>query len=243
VTVNIVYRRTGNNVAWNPDRDVWWHEAMETARPYCPPEHMDSEDNLFMLFTSGSTGKPKGLVHTTGGYLLYAALTHRTIFDLRENDIYACVADVGWVTGHSYIVYGPLCNGSTTFMFESTPLYPTAARYWDMVERHKINIFYTSPTALRALMAHGDAPVKRHDRSSLRILGSVGEPINPEAWRWFYEVVGDSNRFIVDTYWQTETGGMMCTPFPGATNVMKPGLCMLPFFGVEPVMLDAQSVR
>ena len=201
---------------------------------------MDAEDTLFTLYTSGSTGKPKGVAHATAGYLLYAAMTTKYSFDLRDDDVFACVADVGWITGHSYIVYGPLCNGATTVMFESIPTYPDPGRYWDMVAAHKITVFYTAPTAIRALMAYGDSHVKKHDRSSLRILGSVGEPINPEAWRWYFEVVGDSRCSVADTYWQTETGGHIMTPLPGVTPV-KPGSCCLPFFGVAPLIVDAQS--
>jgi acetyl-CoA synthetase len=224
-------------VPFRAPRDVWWHEAVEAERPYCPPTWVDSEDYLFFLYTSGSTGKPKGVAHSSGGYLLYAALTHRYVFDCRENDVYACVADLGWVTGHSYILYGPLCNGVTTFMFESTPLYPDASRYWDMVERHRFTVFYTAPTAIRALMKFGPDAVKKHDLSSLRMLGSVGEPINPEAWRWYHDVVGGGKRSVVDTFWQTETGGIMITGLPGCTP-MKPGAASLPFFGVEPAVLD-----
>ena len=201
------------------------------------PESCDSEDPLFILYTSGSTGKPKGVLHTQGGYLLYAAVTHKYVFDYREQDIYCCAADVGWVTGHSYIVYGPLCNGATTVMFESLPTYPDAGRYWDMVERHKINIFYTAPTAIRAIQKEGDAFVKKHNRSSLRILGSVGEPINRDAWLWYYNVVGDAKCPVVDTWWQTETGGILISPLPGAT-LTKPGSATRPFFGVQPVVVD-----
>jgi len=237
----LVHKRThSESVPFHPPRDIWLPEAMAKARPYCPAEEVDSEDLLFILYTSGSTGKPKGVVHTTAGYLLYAATTHRFIFDWHPQDIYACMADIGWITGHSYIVYGPLCNGATTFMFESVPTYPNPARYWDMVERHKINIFYTAPTAIRALMKFGNEHVGRHDRSSLRVLGSVGEPINGPAWKWYYEVVGDKRCSIVDTYWQTETGGIMITPLPGAT-VMKPGAACFPFFGVKPVLLDHKT--
>mmetsp|Transcript_13551 Transcript_13551/g.19308 ORF Transcript_13551/g.19308 Transcript_13551/m.19308 type:complete len:654 (+) Transcript_13551:42-2003(+) len=232
VTTCFVFKRTGAKIDWTEGRDIWWHEAVLNERPYCPPEWMDSEDTLFMLYTSGSTGKPKGIQHSTGGYLVYTTLTTRYVFDLRPDDVYACVADVGWITGHSYIVYGPLSNGATTLMFESTPLYPDASRYWDMVERHKINIFYTAPTAIRALMKFGEEPVKKHDRSSLRVMGSVGEPINPEAWSWYYNVVGDSSKYIVDTFWQTETGGIVCTPLPGITP-MKPGAAMQPFLGID----------
>ena len=237
-----VLRRTGGQVAMKPGRDVWWHEATASQRPYCPAEAMDSEDILFLLYTSGSTGKPKGVAHTTAGYLLFTAATHKYVFDYREGDIYACMADVGWVTGHSYIVYGPLCNGATTFMFEGIPTFPDAGRYWDMVERHQINLFYTAPTAIRAIAKEGDAPAKQYDRSSLRVLGSVGEPINPEAWRWYHEVVGDGRCAIVDTFWQTETGGHMITPLPGV-HALKPGSATFPFFGVEPAILDEKGVE
>jgi acetyl-CoA synthetase len=233
----IVCRRTGGNVPFKEGRDLWMDEAMARERPYCPAEPMDSEDTLFLLYTSGSTGKPKGIAHSTAGYLLYAALTHKYVFDYREGDIYCCAADVGWVTGHSYVVYGPLANGATTVMFEGIPTFPDAGRYWDMVQRHKITIFYTAPTAIRAIAKDGDQFAKRYDRSSLRVLGSVGEPINPEAWRWYYEVVGDGRCTIVDTFWQTETGGIMITPLPGATD-LKAGSATLPFFGVVPAVLD-----
>jgi acetyl-CoA synthetase len=241
-TVRTVFvaRRTGNKVPFYDHRDIWLREAMDGERPYCPIEHMDSEDTLFLLYTSGSTGRPKGVAHTTAGYLLHAALTHRYVFDYHDGDIYACVADVGWITGHSYVVYGPLCNGATTLLFESIPLYPDAGRYWDLVERHRINQFYGTPTAIRAIAREGDSFVKAHDRSSLRILGTVGEPINPEAWRWYYEVVGESRCPIMDTWWQTETGGIMISPLPGAT-ALKPGSATFPFFGVEPVLLDEQG--
>ena len=236
-----VFKRTGEDgIAYTAGRDVHMDELVPKMRPYCPAEPMDSEDTLFTLYTSGSTGKPKGVAHATAGYLLYAAMTTKYSFDLRDDDVFACVADVGWITGHSYIVYGPLCNGATTVMFESIPTYPDPGRYWDMVAAHKITVFYTAPTAIRALMAYGDAHVKKHDRSSLRILGSVGEPINPEAWRWYFEVVGDSRCSVADTYWQTETGGHIMTPLPGVTPV-KPGSCCLPFFGVAPLIVDAQS--
>jgi len=201
---------------------------------------MDSEDTLFMLYTSGSTGKPKGIQHSNAGYLLYTMMTHKYVFDIKPDDVYACVADVGWITGHSYIVYGPLANCSTTLMFESTPLYPDAGRYWDMVERHKITIFYTAPTAIRALMKSGEEPVKKYDRSSLRVMGSVGEPINPEAWKWYFDVVGDGKRAIVDTYWQTETGGIIVTPLPGCTP-MKPGAAMRPFFGIDLALYNTED--
>ncbi|MGR9051413.1 MAG: acetate--CoA ligase [Gammaproteobacteria bacterium] len=236
----IVVKNTGNDIAWQPDRDVWFHEAMEQASNECPPEPMDAEDPLFILYTSGSTGKPKGVLHTTGGYLLYAAMTHKYVFDYHDGDIYWCTADIGWVTGHSYIIYGPLCNGATTLMFEGVPTYPEADRFWRIVDKHRVNIFYTAPTAIRALMARGDDFVKRTDRSSLRILGSVGEPINPEAWEWYYHVVGDARCPIVDTWWQTETGGILITPLPGAIP-LKPGSATLPFFGVRPEVLDNQG--
>jgi acetyl-CoA synthetase len=219
-------------------RDIRMDPLVEVQRPYCPPEHMDSEDSLFILYTSGSTGKPKGLLHTTGGYALYAKMTTQITFDLHPGDLFACVADCGWITGHTYVVYGPLLNGSTTFMFESTPVYPDEGRYWDMVQRHKITQFYTAPTAIRLLMRYGDEAPKKYDLSSLKVLGTVGEPINPEAWRWYYEVVGKSNCTVVDTYWQTETGGHIITNLPGVTP-MKPGSCTLPFYGVNTVVLDA----
>eukprot|EP01098_Paradermamoeba_levis_P003957 TRINITY_DN173_c0_g1_i4.p1 TRINITY_DN173_c0_g1~~TRINITY_DN173_c0_g1_i4.p1 ORF type:complete len:672 (-),score=214.28 TRINITY_DN173_c0_g1_i4:59-2074(-) len=220
-----------------PKRDIWMNELMAKQRPYCPAVAMNSEDILFLLYTSGSTGKPKGVAHTTAGYLLHAALSHKFVFDYQEGDIYACMADIGWITGHSYIVYGPLANGATTFMFESTPLYPNASRYWDMVERHKINIFYTAPTAIRTLMSHGTHHVTKHDLSSLRILGSVGEPINPEAWIWYHDYVGNKNCAIVDTYWQTETGGHIVTPLPGC-HKLKAGSAVAPFFGIDVAVLD-----
>jgi acetyl-CoA synthetase len=236
----LVYQRTPTEVNMVSGRDVWWHEAALNERPFCPAVPMDSEDFLFLLYTSGSTGKPKGMAHSTAGYLVWAMLTVKYVFDLRPDDIFACVADVGWITGHSYIVYGPLANGATTFMFESLPTYPNPSRYWDMVQRHRITQLYTAPTAIRALMQFGDQPLEGYDRSSLRVLGSVGEPINPEAWRWYYHMVGGSKAAVVDTYWQTETGGHMLTPLPGATP-MKPGSATFPFFGVEPVLLDPQS--
>jgi acetyl-CoA synthetase len=237
-----VFKRTGADLSshWTEGRDVWMDELAAKQRPYCPPEWMDSEDSLFILFTSGSTGSPKGVAHTTAGYLLYAAMTCKTSFDLRPGDVHACVADIGWITGHSYIVYGPLCNGVTTVMFESTPMYPTPARYWDLVEKHQVTSFYTAPTAIRAIMALGDEHVTKHDRSSLRTLGSVGEPINPEAWQWYYNVVGQGKCSVVDTYWQTETGGHLMTPMPAKTPV-KPGSCCFPFYGIEPVVLDAST--
>mmetsp|Transcript_12752 Transcript_12752/g.33270 ORF Transcript_12752/g.33270 Transcript_12752/m.33270 type:complete len:527 (+) Transcript_12752:2-1582(+) len=236
----LVHKRTGKPVPFVEGRDLWLHEAMANERPVCPAVACDSEDPLFLLYTSGSTGKPKGVMHTTAGYLLWSCLTHFYTFDYRPGDVYACVADIGWITGHSYIVYGPLCNGATTFMFESVPTYPDAGRYWDMVARHKITQFYTAPTAVRALMKFGTECVKKHDRSSLRVLGTVGEPINPEAWKWYFEEVGDSQCVIVDTFWQTETGGHMLTGLPGCTP-MKPGAASFPFFGVKPAVIDAQS--
>jgi len=238
----IVCRRTGNAVPMLAGRDQYMDEAMAREKPYCPPEAMDSEDPLFLLYTSGSTGKPKGIQHSSAGYLLYAAMTHKYVFDYREGDIYCCAADVGWVTGHSYVVYGPLCNGATTVMFEGIPTYPDAGRYWDMVSRHKITIFYTAPTAIRAIAKDGDHLAKKYDRSSLRVLGSVGEPINPEAWRWYYEVVGEGRCTIVDTFWQTETGGIMITPLPGVT-ALKAGSATLPFFGIQPVIVDDKGVE
>jgi len=240
VHTTIIVRRTGNDVPGGGDRDVWYHEAMAEASVDCPPEEMDAEDPLFILYTSGSTGKPKGVLHTTGGYQLFAAMTHKYIFDYHDGDIYWCTADVGWVTGHSYIVYGPLANGATTLMFEGVPTYPDASRFWQVVDKHQVNIFYTAPTALRALMGQGDALVKGCSRASLRLLGSVGEPINPEAWEWYYHVVGDERCPIVDTWWQTETGGILITPLPGAIG-QKPGSATLPFFGVQPALLDADG--
>jgi len=236
----IVYRRTGANINWLKQRDVWYHEAMATAAADCPPEQMDSEDPLFILYTSGSTGKPKGVLHTTGGYILYTAITHKYVFDYHDKDIYWCTADVGWVTGHSYMIYGPLCNGATTLMFEGIPTYPDAGRFWEIVDRHQVNIIYTAPTALRALMGLGDDFVKKYSRASLRILGTVGEPINPEAWEWYYHVVGAGRCPIVDTWWQTETGGILITPLPGATD-LKPGSATWPFFGIEPGIVDEKG--
>ena len=240
VQKTVVVKRTGGNVAWVEGRDVWYHELMTTASADCPPEHMDAEDPLFILYTSGSTGKPKGVLHTTGGYLLHTAITHKYIFDYHDGDIYWCTADVGWVTGHSYIVYGPLCNGATTLMFEGIPTYPNVSRFWEVVDKHQVNIFYTAPTAIRSLMREGEEPVKRTSRKSLRLLGSVGEPINPEAWEWYYHNVGDGRCPIVDTWWQTETGGILITPLPGATP-LKPGSATRPFFGVCPAMVDAEG--
>lgn len=238
-----VFKRTGNpNVRLNPAIDIDMSQELAKYRPYCPAEWMDSEDLLFILYTSGSTGTPKGVAHTTAGYLLYTMMTTKYVFDIHEDDVHACVADCGWITGHSYIVYGPLANGATTVMFESTPMYPDCGRYWDLVQRHRVTKFYTAPTAIRALMAHGDAKVREYDRSSLRILGSVGEPINPEAWRWYYEVVGEKQCYIADTYWQTETGGHVGTGLPAVTP-MKPGSCTKPFFGIDFVITDEQGVH
>jgi acetyl-CoA synthetase len=233
----LVVRRTGGQVAWEEGRDYWYHEEVAKVSADCRPEKMKAEDPLFILYTSGSTGKPKGVLHTTGGYLVYAAMTHQYVFDYHDDDIYWCTADVGWVTGHSYIVYGPLANGATTLMFEGVPNYPSASRFWDVIDKHQVNIFYTAPTAIRALMQLGDAPVKRTSRKSLRLLGSVGEPINPEAWEWYHRVVGDARCPIVDTWWQTETGGILITPLPGATK-MKPGSATRPFFGCQPALVD-----
>ncbi|MCA9831356.1 MAG: acetate--CoA ligase [Dehalococcoidia bacterium] len=238
----LVFRHTGGTIPMTQGRDIWWHDAVPAQPAECEPEPMDSEDPLFILYTSGSTGKPKGVLHTQAGYLLYTALTFLYTFDYREGDIFCCAADVGWITGHSYIVYGPLANGATSVVFESIPTHPDAGRYWDMIDRLGINIFYTAPTALRALMREGDEPVKRYKRTSLRVLGSVGEPINPEAWRWYYNVVGDGRCAVVDTYWQTETGGHMITGLAGATP-MKPGSGSLPFFGVQPVVVDEVGVE
>ncbi len=233
----LVIQHTKGSIDWNDQHDVWYHEIAETVSTDCTPEVMDAEDPLFILYTSGSTGKPKGVQHTTAGYLLYTAVTHKYTFDYKEGDIYWCTADVGWITGHSYILYGPLANGATTLMFEGIPSYPDASRFWQVVDKHKVNIFYTAPTAIRALMSEGDEPVKKTSRASLRLLGSVGEPINPEAWEWYYNVVGDARCPIVDTWWQTETGGFMITPLPGAT-ALKPGSASKPFFGVKPNLID-----
>jgi len=237
VSTVVVVERTQGEVEWVEGRDLWYHQAMQTVSRDCPAEPMDAEDPLFILYTSGSTGKPKGVLHTTGGYLLGAAMTHKYVFDYHEGDIYWCTADVGWVTGHSYIVYGPLANGATSLIFEGVPNYPDASRFWQVIDKHQVNIFYTAPTALRALMREGEEPVRKTSRASLRLLGSVGEPINPEAWEWYYHVVGDTRCPIVDTWWQTETGSIMITPLPGATN-LKPGSATRPFFGVQPVLLD-----
>ena len=236
----LTIRHTGGEIGWDGKRDVWYHELMQQADGDCPAEEMDAEDPLFILYTSGSTGKPKGVLHTTGGYLLYAAMTTKYTFDLHDGDIFWCSADVGWVTGHSYTVYGPLAIGGTTLMFEGIPTYPDASRFWQAVDKHRVNVFYTAPTAIRALMREGDAPVKKTSRASLRILGTVGEPINPEAWEWYYHVVGDGRCPIVDTWWQTETGGHLITPLPGATP-LKPGSATRPFFGIEPGIMDAEG--
>ncbi len=233
----IVVRHTGADVPWKNGRDIVCQEALVRASADCPAEEMDAEDPLFILYTSGSTGKPKGVLHTSGGYLVYAAMTHRYVFDYHDGDIFWCTADVGWVTGHTYIVYGPLCNGATTVMFEGVPNYPSTSRFWEVIDKHKVNIFYTAPTAIRALMREGDAPVKKTSRASLRLLGTVGEPINPEAWEWYYHTVGDARVPIVDTWWQTETGGILITPLPGATK-LKPGSATRPFFGVVPGIVD-----
>ena len=235
-----VVKCTGADVNFVTGRDVWYHEMVDATTADCPPEEMNAEDPMFILYTSGSTGKPKGVLHTTGGYIVWASMTHQYVFDYHDGDIYWCTADVGWVTGHSYIVYGPLANGATTLMFEGVPNYPDASRFWQVCDKHKVNIFYTAPTAIRALMGLGDEFVTKTDRSSLRLLGSVGEPINPEAWMWYHEVVGDSRCPIVDTWWQTETGGIMITPLPGATDT-KPGSATRPFFGVQPQLVDADG--
>ncbi|WP_075214185.1 acetate--CoA ligase [Mongoliimonas terrestris] len=236
----IVVKRTGGAIAMTEGRDFWYEEEAAKVSADCPPEPMNAEDPLFILYTSGSTGKPKGVLHTTGGYLVYASMTHQYVFDYHDGDIYWCTADVGWVTGHSYIVYGPLANGATTLMFEGVPTYPDAGRFWQVIDKHKVTIFYTAPTAIRSLMGAGNDPVKKTSRASLRILGSVGEPINPEAWLWYHNIVGDGRCPIVDTWWQTETGGILITPLPGAT-ALKPGSATLPFFGVKPAVVDAEG--
>ena len=236
----IVVKRTGNNINWDDKRDVWYHEAVADAPLECPPEEMNAEDPLFILYTSGSTGKPKGVLHTTGGYLVYASMTHQYVFDYHDNEIYWCTADVGWITGHSYIVYGPLANGATTLIFEGVPNYPNFSRFWDICDKHDVNIFYTAPTAIRALMREGNGPVEQTNRSSIRLLGTVGEPINPEAWKWYHDVIGEGRCPIVDTWWQTETGGILISPLPGATD-LKPGSATKPFFGIRPEIVDADG--
>jgi acetyl-CoA synthetase len=236
----IVVRHTGGGVSWVEGRDIWYHEAMAAASRDCPPAEMSAEDPLFILYTSGSTGKPKGVLHTTGGYLVFVSMTHQYVFDYHDGDVYWCTADVGWVTGHSYILYGPLANGATTLMFEGVPNYPDPARFWQVIDKHSVNIFYTAPTAIRALMREGESYVKKTGRKSLRVLGSVGEPINPEAWLWYYNVVGERRAPIVDTWWQTETGGILITPLPGATP-LKPGSATRPFFGVNPCIVDGEG--
>ena len=235
-----VVRHTGGDIDWNEKLDRWYHKSISAASVDCPPEEMNAEDPLFILYTSGSTGKPKGVLHTTGGYMVYASMTHEYVFDYQDNDIYWCAADVGWVTGHSYIIYGPLANGAITTMYEGLPNWPSASRIWEIVDKHSISILYTAPTAIRALMREGNGPVKKTNRRSLRLLGSVGEPINPEAWLWYYKVVGDERCPIVDTWWQTETGGIMITPLPGAT-ILKPGSATRPFFGVKPALVDTEG--
>ena len=233
----VVVKRTGGEIGWTEGRDCWYHDIVPAQPAECEPEEMGAEDTLFILYTSGSTGQPKGVLHTTGGYMVYAAMTHQYVFDYKDGDIYWCTADVGWITGHSYIVYGPLANGATSLMFEGVPNYPSFSRFWEVVDKHKVNTFYTAPTAIRALMREGEDPVKKTDRGSLKLLGSVGEPINPEAWEWYYRVVGDERCPIVDTWWQTETGGILITPLPGATD-LKPGSATRPFFGVQPALVD-----
>ncbi|MFL2836531.1 MAG: acetate--CoA ligase [Alphaproteobacteria bacterium] len=240
VEKSLVIQRTGNKISWDPSIDTWYHEEIEKVSDSCPPEEMDAEDPLFILYTSGSTGKPKGVLHTSGGYIVYASMTHQYIFDYKPDDIYWCAADVGWITGHSYIVYGPLSNAATVLMYEGLPNHPNASRCWEIIDKYSVNIFYTAPTAIRALMGAGDEYVKCTDRSSLRLLGTVGEPINPEAWNWYFNVVGDAKSPIVDTWWQTETGGIMISPLPGAID-QKPGSATLPFFGIQPAIVDADG--
>jgi acetyl-CoA synthetase len=238
----IVVKRTGNFISWNEDRDVWYHDLIKDVSKNCEPEEMNAEDPLFILYTSGSTGKPKGVLHTTGGYMVYASMTHQYIFNYKPKDIYWCTADIGWVTGHSYIIYGPLANGATTIMFEGIPNYPTTSRWWQIIDKYKVNTFYTAPTAIRALMREGDKPVKKTSRKSLKLLGTVGEPINPEAWMWYYKTVGNSKCPIVDTWWQTETGGIMIAPQTGAID-LKPGSATKPFYGIKPVIVDKKGVE
>ena len=236
----VVVKRTGGKIDWVEGRDYWYHDITSAQSEECQPEEMNAEDPLFILYTSGSTGKPKGVMHTSGGYIVYASMTHEYVFDYKDGEVYWCTADVGWVTGHSYILYGPLANGATTLMFEGVPNYPNSSRFWDVCDKHNVSIFYTAPTALRALMREGEGPVKATSRKSLRLLGSVGEPINPEAWLWYYNVVGDGRCPIVDTWWQTETGGILITPLPGATD-LKPGSATRPFFGIKPIIVDADG--
>ena len=238
----LVVKHTGGNIGWHQDRDIWYHDTVDSADSDCTPESMDAEDPLFILYTSGSTGKPKGVLHTTGGYLLQSAMSFKYVFDYREGDVFWCTADVGWITGHTYIIYGPLANGAISLMFEGVPTYPDAGRCWEVIDKHQVNTFYTAPTAIRALHAMGDEPVTRSSRASLRLLGTVGEPINPEAWEWYYKVIGDSRCPIVDTWWQTETGAHMITPLPGAM-ALKPGSASLPFFGVDLALLTEQGVE
>jgi len=238
----IVVKRTGNYINWDQERDVWYHDLIKDVPKHCEPEEMNAEDPLFILYTSGSTGKPKGVLHTTGGYMVYASMTHQYIFNYKPKDIYWCTADIGWVTGHSYIVYGPLANGATTIMFEGIPNYPTSSRWWQIIDKYKVNTFYTAPTAIRALMREGDKPVKKTSRKSLKLLGTVGEPINPEAWMWYYKTVGNSKCPIVDTWWQTETGGIMIAPQTGAID-LKPGSATKPFYGIKPVLVDKKGVE
>ena len=238
----LVVKHTGGDIEWHEDRDIWYHDTVDSADSDCTPESMDAEDPLFILYTSGSTGKPKGVLHTTGGYLLQSAMSFKYVFDYREGDVFWCTADVGWITGHTYIIYGPLANGAISLMFEGVPTYPDAGRCWEVIDKHQVNTFYTAPTAIRALHAMGDEPVTRSSRASLRLLGTVGEPINPEAWEWYYNVIGDSRCPIVDTWWQTETGAHMITPLPGAM-ALKPGSASLPFFGVDLALLTEQGVE
>ncbi|MDB2358503.1 acetate--CoA ligase [Candidatus Pelagibacter bacterium] len=238
----IVVKRTGNYINWNQERDVWYHDLIKDVSKHCEPEEMNAEDPLFILYTSGSTGKPKGVLHTTGGYMVYASMTHQYIFNYKPKDIYWCTADIGWVTGHSYIIYGPLANGATTIMFEGIPNYPTTSRWWQIIDKYKVNTFYTAPTAIRALMREGDKPVKKTSRKSLKLLGTVGEPINPEAWMWYYKTVGNSKCPIVDTWWQTETGGIMIAPQTGAID-LKPGSATKPFYGIKPVLVDKKGME
>jgi len=236
----IVVKKTGNSINWMVDRDVWYHDIIKYAPSHSEPEEMNAEDQSFILYTSGSTGKPKGVLHTTGGYMVYASMTHQYIFNYKQKDIYWCTADIGWITGHSYIIYGPLANGATTVMFEGTPTYPDSSRWWQIVDKYKVNIFYTAPTAIRSLMREGAEPVKKTSRKSLKLLGTVGEPINPEAWMWYYKTVGDSKCPIVDTWWQTETGGILISPQTGAIN-LKPGSATKPFYGIKPVIVDEKG--